>query len=379
MAFNFGTPEFLPDRTVLLTTDVAIIGETVGSSMTTIEGGLFPFFGVTKAKTRISGIHFVSPLVSAIIMIASTGAEILRNRITNVVGDFLPFLGLSEGRGIKFLGNGDPDGAITGRVVVADNVIEDMHADLSDAIVFDAVAADVVITRNRVDTVQSSGLLLIDSAGTVTIAANHIVPGPGDPGEFSFGNGMTIVGSRDASYSITANRVVADNPSADGIFLVGDIAPIERAVVSGNHVSLGGSNFGGVTFEDNVSDSRVSRNTVDGVGATAFALAGSGFATSPVASANVLAANDVTDFAASFAHVFLDAHTEANTIVGCHGTIVDLGTGNRALACAGSGVAARASVGAEGGVRSPRTLRHTIAVSPGLWALPGIAEGVRGG
>lgn len=194
MAFNFGTPERLPDRTVFLTTDVAITGETVGSSMTTINGGLFPFFGETKSKTRISGIHFVSPLVSAIIIVASTGAEIVRNRITSVVGNFLPLLGLSEGRGIKFLGNRDPDGAITGRVVVADNVIEDMHADLSDAIVFDAVAADVLVTRNRVETVQSSGMLFIDSAGKVAIAANDIEPGPGDPGEFSFGNGMTIVG-----------------------------------------------------------------------------------------------------------------------------------------------------------------------------------------
>lgn len=76
--------------------------------------------------------------------------------------------------------------------------------------------------------------------------------------------------------------------------------------------------------------------------------------------------------------MFLDAHTEANIILGCHGTVVDLGTGNRALGCTGSGMAAHASEGAEGGVRSQRTLRPTIPISPGLSALLGDAGAMRG-
>lgn len=367
--FNFGTPERLPGRIVRLNTDVVILGETAGSSMTTIEGGQFPFLGVAKAHTRISGIHFVGPLVSAIIIVASTGAEIVGNRVTNVVGGFLPFLGLSEGRGIKFLGNSDPDGAITGRIVVSNNVLEDLHTDLSDAIVFDRVAADVVISANRVQNVGSSAMLLIDGAGKVTIDKNHLEPGPGELGGFGFGNGITIIGSRGASYRIAANRVLAENPLADGILLIGDLAPIERAVVLGNHVSLQGSDFGALTFLENVSEAVVSRNSIDGAGATALGLFTVGLAPDPVAASNVLAMNDVAAFNASAAHVFLDSHTTANTIVGCHGTVIDLGVENGVRGCAGPGGPASAKVAEGGRVHRISALRGTTTATPAAWVL----------
>lgn len=142
--------------------------------------------------------------------------------------DFLP----TEGRGIKFLGNSDPDGAITGRVRVVDNVIEDMHADLSDAIVLDAVAADVDIIGNEIRTVQSSGIFVIDSAAQVRIERNVIEPGPGDPPPaFSFGNGISIVGSNGARYIVRHNDVVCENPLADGIAVVASSSDIVGAVL----------------------------------------------------------------------------------------------------------------------------------------------------
>ena len=158
-AFNFGTPEPIrdPGRFVFLETAVNILGEQAGAEMTTIRGGWFPFQGIAPVRTRIQGIHFDGPLGTAILLIRSTGSDIVGNRVSNVVGRLQSF-GLTEGRGIKFLGGLDPDGAITGRIRVVGNVIEDLHADLSEAILLDAVAADVEITGNHIQTVQSKAL-----------------------------------------------------------------------------------------------------------------------------------------------------------------------------------------------------------------------------
>lgn len=328
VAFNFGTPVRSPDRVVFLETDVAVVGESVSQGQTTINGGYIPFFGVTKSHTKIQGIHFDGPLVSAIIIIRSSGSEILDNRISRVVGGLLPF-GLTEGRGIKFLGNSDPAGAITGTVRVAGNVIEDMHADLSDAIVFDAVAAATAIVHNRIDTVQSSGILVIESRNTVTIARNSIRPGPGDPGEFSFGNGMTIVGSRGASYRVQQNQVLAENPGADGILLAGfdDTGLIDRAVVDGNTVEMRGSDFGGITLFGGVSRSLVTNNIVKGDGLLGIDLVSDG---SPaLAVSNTLTGNNVALFDERLADVFLDVHTRDTVLTGSGGMVVDLGSGNR--------------------------------------------------
>lgn len=245
-----------------------------------------------------------------------------------MVGALLPF-GLTEGRGIKFLGNSDPDGAITGTVRVAGNVVEDMHADLSDAIVFDSVAADTEIVRNRIGTVQSSGILVIRSKNTVTIARNIVRPGPGDPGEFSFDNGMTIFGSRGASYPVQQNEVLAENPGADGILLGGsDVAGlIDGAVVDGNTVAMRGSDFGGITLFGGVSRSLVANNIVKGDGLLGIDLVSDGGP--DVAASNTLTGNNVALFDERLADVFLDVHTRDTVLAGNGGTVVDLGTGNR--------------------------------------------------
>lgn len=75
-AFNFGTPERAPDRTVFLETDVSVVGETVREGHTTITGGFIPFFGVAKSHTEIQGIHFDGPLLSAIIIVRSSGSDL---------------------------------------------------------------------------------------------------------------------------------------------------------------------------------------------------------------------------------------------------------------------------------------------------------------
>jgi hypothetical protein len=331
-AFNFGPANDAIGGQVDLTTDVAVVGERAGPNMTTIRGGFIPFFGTDPVKTRIQGISFDAPMLSAIIITRSTGAEIVDNRVARVVGEpLVGFLGvppLTEGRGIKFLGNGDPDADITGTVRVVGNVIDDMHADLSDAIVFDAVAADIEVSDNRVGTTRSSGVLVINSSGAVTITSNHITPGPGDPGVRSFGDGIDVVGSRGAQIEIAGNEITCENPAADGIYLAGggSFGEIDGAAITDNVIRMKGSVAAAIALEDAVSRSVVASNAIEG--AANYAIDLRQVAGGKSAVTNVLRDNDIGSFDAAGGDVFLDRHSRSTRVVGSDGTVTDMGTDN---------------------------------------------------
>lgn len=124
------------------------------------------------------------------------------------------------------------------------------------------------IEGNRIDTVQSSAVLVIRGSGTVDITRNHIRSGPGDPGEETFGNGITVVGSDGARHRIRQNTLLLENPQADGIILLGFdfLGEIDGAVVDGNRVHMRETNFGAITLVGGVSRSLVSNNTITGEG-----------------------------------------------------------------------------------------------------------------
>src|SRR5262249_12282311 len=75
-AVNFGPHDFTGSG-VNLNTDVVLSGEITGGHQTTIEGGFIPVLGVVPVKSRVEGIDFESPLGAAIILVASSGAEIV--------------------------------------------------------------------------------------------------------------------------------------------------------------------------------------------------------------------------------------------------------------------------------------------------------------
>jgi hypothetical protein len=162
-----------------VSSEVSIVGESSASSRTTIRGGYHPILVIERVHTRIEKIFFDSPLGGAITVIASTGAEIVGNEVANVQGVYIPVVDATEGRGIKFLGNRDPEGAVTGHILIQDNYVHDLHADLSSAIVFDQVAADVTIAGNRLEDVAMGGVLAIVPGGQLRLAHNVIRPGPG--------------------------------------------------------------------------------------------------------------------------------------------------------------------------------------------------------
>jgi hypothetical protein len=322
--FNFGPPVAHSSGVVFLERDVALVGEVIDGHPTTIRGGFIPLFGTAKSHTRVQGIHFVEPLLSAALFVQSVGVDFVENLVTGPVGLPLAFLGgATEGRAIKFLGNNDPAGALTGTIRLLRNRFEANHADLSDAIVFDSVAADVEIDGNVVGATKGSGVLMIAGRGDVKITRNAIVPGPDQGGPFSFGDGIFVVLSEGGSHEISGNDIHCENPNAAGILLQGEVAASSR--IEHNVLGTVGTGFGALTVAD-TSRVLASQNRIRGSGSWALGVIAF-FGADAVG--NAFVGNDTSGFDAQLADVFLDFNSRGTIVVGRTGTVFDLGAGNR--------------------------------------------------
>src|SRR5262249_34184521 len=153
MAFNFGTPEYVPGspRRIFMETDVTVRGESVGAAHTIIQGGYGPFRGFTSVSRRISGIEFKRPMFSAMWFGTSRGRlEITNNRISGITSD------VTSAVGIVIVG-GDPSNPLTGTVRVADNRIDlsTSTAQYRFGVQIDTVEGDVDVLSNESSIGQS--------------------------------------------------------------------------------------------------------------------------------------------------------------------------------------------------------------------------------
>jgi hypothetical protein len=172
---------------------------------------------------------------------------------------------------------------------------------------------------------------MINSRGAVRLADNFIVPGPGDGGPFALGNGIAIlntpaVDTSDSSFDVTDNRVICENPNADGIYLAGFDVTIDAPVITKNDVTMRGSSYGAITYYGSVSHGRVSNNRIDGDGA--FALDIFTVAPDDSAESNTFEGNNISHFEAGIADVFLDVHTRNTVVHGRVRSVIDVGVDN---------------------------------------------------
>jgi hypothetical protein len=333
-AFNFGTPENLPTRAFAMTTDVNIVGETVGSSMTTIQGGNIPARGDVPVNSRIQGIYFNGPRGQAILIHASTGCEIIGNRISDVVPvhGHNPFFGdFTTADGIDLFGTSDPLHAITGKVRVADNVIQNLAGDAVNAIQFDSVAADSEITGNTINlgpgdhSIQGIGINAFRSHSSVLIDQNILGPDMAT-------NGIAVAGEHEAFYHVSRNTVICQNPIAEGILVDGgeEASGSEGtvgAVVEKNSVTMHNSQVFAVGLNGLVTNAVVGENKIDGDGGAALFVDGFD---QDMASLNRFQGNDITHFTSSVADVYFGPGSHDNVLVGHCGSIIDLGVNNSA-------------------------------------------------
>lgn len=326
-AFNFGPGTTSPSGVALGEADIDVMGETVGSVRTTIRGGFVALVTAGKVSTRITGIHFDEQRSSAVVWIRSSDAAFIGNRVTDVVGQPL-FSGLVEGRGIKFLGNSDPDEAISGDIVIEGNHFDGLQANLSDAIVFHAVAADATIRDNDIGTVQNTGMLFIRNSGHVSIHDNAIVPGSG-VAEPSFGNGIFLVGNRGGSYDIHRNTYDGANPLANAIIVSGSptLGTVDDLAIADNDLTVRDSDCcEPIALVGDVQDATLRANRLYGNVPAGIGLFGTLSGRDPGPTGNVLIGNDFRVDAPT--DLFLDANTAGNVALGGVRSVVDLGTDN---------------------------------------------------
>ena len=335
-AFNFG-PSTRHGGRVRIHNDVAITGERVGGSMTTIAGGYLPIVELVPAKTHITGLVFEAPAGAAIVILASTGTEIDGNVINGVVPVLLS-LGFTDGDGIDLFGNDDPANAITGKVRITGNVIRNLTADFANGMQLDEVAADVEITGNTVQfpesngSIQTVGITAFRSHGTVTISRNTISMGPGSTDAFPAP--IFAGGEHEARYRISDNDIQSDHPNGDGIILNGgDFSePTNGANVTANRVRINstfpGLGGAGVSLYGAVNGSIVSGNKIEGASAFALQIT-QGFLGGESAAGNRLLGNDISGHVDLTADVYLDVNTSDTLVAGSCVTAIDLGVANR--------------------------------------------------
>jgi hypothetical protein len=321
--FNFGTPENLPGRNVSLTTDVRLIGEQMGSRMTTIQGGFSPINSTLVAvRSVIQGIDFEGPGNDAVSLYVSAGAEIVGNRINGVVPGLTRF-------GFTFADGIAVNNAV-GKVRVAGNVIENfLQADLSIGIQFDGynfegVAGDIEITGNTIGNASSYGILAIRGHSSILISQNIVAPAS------NVGAAIDIGGDQDAAYTVSGNSVVTDGAFPDGIIVSGgdgDNGTVSPAVKN-NHVVMHNSLYGGVSIYGLVTGALVGENDIEGDGAFALQV-NEGFNPVNSARSNTFRGNNISHFSTSLANIFLGPNSISNLVLGECKSVIDLGVDDR--------------------------------------------------
>lgn len=331
-AFNFGTPQNLPGRRVLIRNNVTIYGERNGQNMTTIRGGNVPLRTILAVTTSISDIYFNGPRGSAIRISFSTGVTITGNRISGVVGA-LNGLGFTFGDGIDVFGYQDRQHRITGKVSITSNIIENLHADFANGIQVDGVAGESEILDNIIRDVETAGITVIRSGSSTTIERNIIIPGAGNgTALFSYGVGIDFSG---ANYSVRHNSIRCDNPLGEGIYVIGGgfADATSGAVIESNTVSMNGSDYDGVALYGLVDHTLVTGNTISGDAAFAIVDA-EGPEPTDISNFNTFRGNNLSHFTSSIADVFFSSNTANNKYLGECRSALDLGVNNQ-LTCGG--------------------------------------------
>jgi hypothetical protein len=341
LAFNFGPANPRKGTGVNLSRDVVIRGERSGTRLTTIKGGYIPILGQLPVKSRIEGIDFDGPLAYAVALFVSRGAEIVGNHIHGVVG--VPVFFGTDADGIHVSGFDDPQHAVTGHVLIADNQIEMGAADFSNGMQLDSVAARVDILNNTVryprsnGRVQTVGITVFRSGARVSIAGNNISMGPGS--QDTFPAPIFIAGQLSARYVVTLNNVIDNHPNGDGIVVSGggNAEPTQQAVVAGNRIELHTSlaqrvghdyeGLAGVDVFGPVNKSVIAGNVIRGTSAFALDVAGAG----DLAEADRLIGNDLSEHKSVTTDVYFDRYTNNMLFVGDCKTDIDQGVNNQVV------------------------------------------------
>jgi hypothetical protein len=360
-----GTFDFGKDGSVNISKDVKIYGETdaQGNPATRVQGGFWTFHSKLPAqlppqtpgpKVTIQGIHFDGAQRAPISLPFCSGANIVKNKITNVQ----PYIskvpifgksGLYRQQGIVF----NPiytlpsrkyqPGAITGDIVVTDNDIE-LSNDIPEktlsqgVIIIWSTGATTKILRNHIvncsrNSLESidnypgkdgSGMTLIKDNTIVTATKGIPVPTPSTPVGVVAGWFLDLSGATDPARK-TKIVVMNNHIEARGATSVGINVLADGGIISSNRIVMkGGPKAKGIV--QFASNSLIANNTIEGSGLCAAL-------TMPFKSlkacGNTFVGNDLSHFKAFAANVLLQSSD--NILIGKCGKVIDKGHKNQIL------------------------------------------------
>ena len=251
----------------------------------------------------------------------------------------------------------------SGRVLIEDNVIEDVAATFGFGVSQFRAAGPVMIRSN---TISDTGYGTIESSfnvsfvtgvpATVSIVDNHLRPGPAPD---AFGIGIEING--EGNYYVARNDILVESPFGLGVYALGapefGIAPMIAPVIEKNDVTvhprtdLGPVYADGIDLVGTVFRAYVGQNAVRGSGFSALGLynvvggGDLGF--------NTFVGNQIATFVPIVAHVFLDTASHDTVFKGFSGEVIDLGSNNHIT---GAGALGHAATGQQ--VRDATRRRH---------------------
>ena len=335
-AFNFGTPEYLAHRRVILDTAVELLGEQRGVARTTIRGGLAPVRGYAQVRRTIRNIDFDGNLLRAIgIRGSADRLEVSGVRIRHVIplpaySTGFPF---SEAEGIFISGYGSTN--VSGAIALTDNLIDmsDVEADLQWSVQLDNAHSDITISGSTISIGQAPGnasdseaIALVRCHGLVVVKNNVV-----NIGQNAY-VGINGYGGPDATFRISENVIRNAGPYADAIDIIGVSSGgganggVAHGRISENLLFLQDA-YSGIALLGLVSGVRVSDNTL--IGTAIYGIVGASYAVpTDQVTDNQIADNEVRRFKAGSADVFLDTNTSSNTVRDSCRSVIDLGTGN---------------------------------------------------
>lgn len=369
-SFNFG-PSDRNGGWVEFHVNAELIGETAPGAVTTIEGGWYPVEAFARLTIAARDITFKSSFDGALLLYGAN-TEVTGIHAVHTIGRRRNPRATTTYAEVVVV-------AFSGRVLIADNVIEDVAADSGHGVSQFRAAGPVVICGNRI---RDTGYGTIESSfnvnratgtpATVSIIDNQLRPGPA-PGHF--GVGIEINGQ--GSYYVARNDILVESPVGLGVYALGApefrIAPMVGPVIEKNQVRLQPRDDGRPVFTDGidlvgtVSQAYVGQNAIEGSGFSALG-AYNVSATSDLAF-NTYVGNQIATFDPIMADIFLDVATHDTVVKGFSGTVVDLGTNNRVTGVNAGGPGTGAQV-SEATRRRNEAMEATIELLQQHGAMP---------
>lgn len=330
----------IEERTILVTNGVVVEGvpDSEGNSPTII-GGVKPFqVNAPGQPVGFRGLRFADAELTVIEIRAADGVVIEHCRIERVVPLFASAVGTNLAIGIAL--GVFTTGQVVGDISIAHNKFDigGTELDRSEAIVAIAVGrvdrlVHLHVTDNTVRNTVAHGIDIRNIVGDAVIERNDVstdvVGGQLVPTGDRFVDGIRILGTGD--YLVARNRVDVGYENAAGIRVQGGATAVHGAVVLGNEVIMtapDGAVFGpesaGIEVRRAAVNNIVVANRIRGGARAALALISE---TAGTPHDTALRGNYIAGFAASLADVYIAPGVIDTTIVGGHGTLIDLGDG----------------------------------------------------